>query len=149
MVIIMKLILNDYVNTELKEYLLMQNGIIDVSIDNKKYMTKLDIKYDENITPEIIMRHIDLFQNNKYSVLFEFDKELKGKFKTLKYTIDDMCCEYCYMGLVMDLFENEKIESVKSNFDFNKSAFNIEFKIEYEEGYKEEELIKYIKEKYK
>ena len=59
-----------------------------------------------------------------------------------------MCCEYCYMGLVMDLFENDKIKSVKSNFDFNKPAFNIEFLIEYNENYSEQELIKYIKEKY-
>ena len=52
------------------------------------------------------------------------------------------------MGLVMDLFENDKIKSVKSNFDFNKPAFNIEFLIEYNENYSEQELIKYIKEKY-
>ena len=51
------------------------------------------------------------------------------------------------MGLVMDLFENDKIKSVESNFDFDKPAFNIEFTIEYDEDYKEEDLIEYIKEK--
>ena len=49
------------------------------------------------------------------------------KFKTLKYTIDDMCCDYCYRGLVMDLFENKKIKSVKSNYNYKMLAFNIEF----------------------
>ena len=48
----------------------------------------------------------------------------------------------------MDLFENHRIKSVKSNYDFKKPAFNIEFTIEYDEKYKEEDLIKYIKEKY-
>ncbi len=146
----MELTLNDYISDELKEYLLMQNGIIDVVITrtNDKYLTKLNIKYNNKTTPEIIMKHIELFQNNRYSILFAFDKGTIGNYKKLKYTVSDMCCYYCYEGLVMDLFENNKIKSVKSNFDFKMPAFNIEFTIEYDEKYKEEDLIKYIKEKY-
>ena len=144
----MKLILDDLVNEELKEYLLTQDGIDSVIIDKEKYLTILNIEHNKKTTPEIIMKYIELFQKNEYSILFEFDKGTTGDFKVLKYIIDDMCCEYCYMSLVMDLFENDKIKSVKSNFDFKKPAFNIEFTIEYDEGYKKEELIKYIKEKY-
>ena len=48
----------------------------------------------------------------------------------------------------MDLFDNKKIKSVKSNFDYYKSAFNIEFIIEYDSSYKEDDIIKYIKENY-
>ena len=144
----MKLILDDLVNEELKEYLLMQDGIDDVVFDSENFLTKLNIEYNKKTTPEIIMKYIELFQKNKYSILFEFDKGTIGDFKLLKYTIDDMCCEYCYKGLVMDLFENEKIKSVKSNFDFNKPAFDIEFLIEYSKDYSEQELIQYIKEKY-
>ena len=59
-----------------------------------------------------------------------------------------MCCDYCYRNLVMDLFENERIKSVKSNYDYNKPAFNIEFEIKYDEKYSEKELIEYIKEKW-
>ena len=143
----MKLILDDLVNEELKEYLLMQDGIVGVEINNKGFLTILNIEYNKKTTPEIIMKYIELFQNNKYSILFEFDKGTIGDFRVLKYTIDDMCCEYCYKGLVMDLFENKKIKSVKSNFDFKKPAFNIEFIIEYDEEYREEELIKYLKDK--
>ena len=89
-----------------------------------------------------------MFEKYECSNLVKFNKDYKGKTKTLKYIVDDMCCQYCYMGLVRDLFENDKIKSVKSNFDFNKSAFNVEFIIEYDEKYKEEDLVKYIKEKY-
>ena len=147
----MKLTLNDYISDELKDYLLMQNGIIDVVITrtNDKYLTKLNIKYNNKTTPEIIMKYIELFQNNKYSILFDFDKGTIGNYRKLQYTIGDMCCHYCYEGLVMDLFENNKKESVKSNFEFKKPAFNIEFIIEYSEDYSEQELIKYINEKYK
>ena len=144
----MKLILDDIVNEELKKYLLMQDGIDDVVFDNENFLAKLNIEYNKKTTPEIIMKYIELFQKNKYSILFEFDKGTIGDFRLLKYTIDDMCCEYCYKGLVMDLFENEKIKSVKSNFDFNKPAFDIEFLIEYSEDCSEQELIQYIKEKY-
>lgn len=144
----MNLILDDIVNEELKEYLLMQDGIDGVEIDNENILTILNIEYNKRTTPEIIMKYIELFQNNKYSILFEFDKGTIGDFKVLKYTIDDMCCEYCYKGLVMDLFENDRIKSVKSSFDFKMPAFNIEFIIEYDEKYEEVDLIKYIKEKY-
>ena len=60
-----------------------------------------------------------------------------------------MCCEFCYMGLIMDLFLNKKINAVKSNFDNNNPTFNVEFIIEYCEDYSEEDLIRYINEKYK
>jgi hypothetical protein len=143
----MKLILDDLVNEELKEYLLMQDGIVGVEINNEDFLTILNIEYNKKTTPEIIMKYIELFQKNKFSILFEFDKGTIGDFRLLKYTIDDMCCEYCYKGLVMDLFENKKIKSVKSNFDFNKPAFDIEFIIEYDKEYREEELIKYLKDK--
>ena len=144
----MKLVMHDNVSVELEEYLLTQDGITKADVNFDGYYVKLDIEYNEKVTPIIIMKYIDLFCENSYSCLFEFDKESKGKFKVLNYTVKNMCCEYCYMGFVMDLFENNKIKSVKSNFDFNKPAFNIEFLIEYNENYSEQELIKYIKEKY-
>ena len=144
----MKLVLDDSINVELKDYLLTQIGITDVEFNKENRLTILDIKYNEKTTPWIIMKYIELFQKNEYSILFGFDKSTIGNFKVLKYTIDDMCCDYCYRKLVMDLFENENIKSVKSNFDFNIPAFNIEFIIEYDEKYTEEDLIKYIKEIY-
>ena len=145
----MKLVLDDYISEELREYLKMQEGINDVIFNKKGNLTILDIKHNNKITPNIIMKHIEVFQKNKFSILFEFDKGTKGNFKILKYTIDDMCCDYCYRGLIMDLFENENIKSVKSNFDFNMPAYNIQFIIQYDEKYTEDELIKYINEKYK
>ena len=144
----MEIKLDGTTNPELKDFLLSQEGIINVEIDYDDHFTKLNISFNEKTSPSIIMKFIDLFEKNNYSSLVEFDKEYKGQTKILKYVVDDMCCEYCYMGLVMDLFENDKIKSVKSNFDFKMPAFNIEFTIEYDEKYKEEDLIKYIKEMY-
>ncbi len=144
----MKLYIDDWVSEELREYLLNQEGIIDVIFNKENYLIELDIKFNENTNPNIILKHIELYQNRKYSILFEFDKGTVGNFKTLKYTIEDMCCEYCYKSLVTDLFDNEYVKSVKSNFNSKKFDFNIEFIIEYDEKYKKEDLIEYIKEKY-
>ena len=143
----MEIKLDGIVNPKLKEFLLSQEGIIDVDINYDDYFIKLNIKFNEKTSSIIIMKYIELFEEYKYSNLVEFNKEYVGKIKTLKYTINDMCCEYCYMDLVMDLFENDKIKSVKSNFDFNKPAFNVELLIEYSENYSEQELTEYIKEK--
>lgn len=144
----MEIKLDGIINPELREFLLSQEGITDVEIDYNDYSVKLNIKLNEKTTPNIVMKYIELFEKSKYSNLVEFNKEYNKKSKKLKYVIDDMCCEFCYKDLVMELFKNDKIKSVKSNYDFNKSAYNIEFIIEYDEKYSEEELIKYIKEKY-
>ena len=141
----MKIILDDIVNDELKEYLLMQDGLSEVLIDRRDFLTELNIRHNNNFWPEMIMNYIELFQKNKNSILFGFDKETDGKFKVLKYVVNDMCCDYCYRGLVLDLFKNENIKSVKSNFDYDKPPLNIEFIIEYKSGYKEEELLGYFK----
>lgn len=144
----MEIKLDGTINPELKDFLLTQAGITNVKINYDDYFIKLNIKFNEKTNTNIIMKYIELFEKYKYSNLVEFNKEYEGKTKILKYIVDDMCCEYCYMGLVMDLFENDRIKSVKSNFDFKMPAFNIEFIIEYDEKYEEKELIKYIKEKY-
>ena len=65
----MRLILDDLISDELKDYLMTQKGITDVKITDDRFLKALDIKYDKNITPEIIMKYIELFQNNNYSIL--------------------------------------------------------------------------------
>ena len=144
----MKLILDDIIDDELNEYLKEQLGIVKSKCIKKDFTTELYIEYNKKTNPILIMKYIEIFQKYQFSALLEFDKGYKEKIKVLKYLIDDMCCEYCYKGLVMDLYENEYIKSVKSNFNFNKPAFNIEFVIEYTDNYDEEDLIEYIKDKY-
>ena len=143
----MKILLYDILDSEIKDFLLTQEGIEDVMLSFKDSTTEINIKYNDETNPIIIMKYIELFQKYKYSFLLEFNKGYEGEFKVLKYNIDDICCEYCYMSFVMDLFENEFIKSVKSNFDFNKHPINVEFLIEYSNNYNINE-IKKLKEKY-
>ena len=78
--------------------------------------------------------------------MLEFDKNNVIEYKTLTYIMGSICCEYCYKGLIEELFENDKIKSVKTNFDMH-NKFNINLIIEYSEKYPKEELINYIEAK--
>ena len=55
-----------------------------------------------------------------------------------------MCCEHCFMSFVRNLFENNQIKSVKSDYVFGDN-YNVEFIIEYNKGYNKKELLEYIK----
>lgn len=151
----MKIILDDALDSnlgdELKCYLLEQLGITDVNftMTNKSFITELNIKFNNQTNPIIILKYIELFQKYDYSKILEFDKETAGIYKEIKYMVEDMCCEYCYKSFVRELYENNNIKSVKSNFEFDKPAFDIEFIIEYNEKGSEQEMIKYIKDKLK
>lgn len=143
----MKLILDDIFDKEMKKYLLSQDGIISVDIEAKDFISEVNVKYNNNVTPLMALKYIDIYQKNDFTTILGFDKEQAYDCNELTYIVDDMCCEYCYKGLIQGLFENEFINSVKSNFDFSKPAFNIELVIKYDKNYDEDELKKYIEEK--
>ena len=149
----MKIIIDDTFDSslgdELKTYLLDQVGIntVNFTVIDKSIITEINIEFNNQSSPITIMKYIDLFQKYYYSVILEFDKENDDKCKSLKYVVENMCCEYCYKGLVKYLFENNNIKSVKSNFAFDKPASNIEFIIEYNSNCKEEDILKYINSK--
>lgn len=142
----MKVILDDNISNELKEFLLTQEGILEVKINEKELNMEVEVIHNEKTTPIIIMKYIELFQNNNFSSMMAFDKEIKNNKKELKYIVEDICCEYCYMGLIKEMFNNNKIYSVKTNFDVYNPAINIEFNIEYSDKLSKEEVIKFIEE---
>ena len=141
----MKLLLDVVLKEEIKEYLLSQEGINEVEIKKIDFKSEVTIKHNNKISPIIIMKYIGLFEKIEYSTLLEFNKKLNKETKILKYNVDDICCEYCYKNLIMELFDNKFINSVKSNFDFYESVFEVELLIEYS-GCTEDEIIQYIKE---
>ena len=144
-----KIFLDNIFDSEIKEYLLSQNGIENVKIINKEFISEIDITNNKELTPIMILKYIELYQNEQIPMMIGFNKSVNFTIKEMKYIVDDICCEYCYKGLVTELFKNEKIKSVASNFDYHKPAFNIEFLIEYNENYDEQYLIKYINDKLK
>ncbi len=144
----MKLILDDVMEEEIIDFLMDLDGVIEVKKDSLDYITTLDIKHNNNISPKTILKSIYVFQQTKYPSILGFDKGSEFKSSSLKYTVDDMCCDYCYKGLVQDLFDNDYIKSVKSDFTFGCSMYKVKFDIEYDTSISEETIIKYIKEQY-
>ena len=139
----MYLVLDDIVSDELGDYLLSQEGIKKVEISKEKIGNKIYVEYDTSISPIIIMNYIALFEEYECSELLEFDKGLQCKIKKIKYTIESICCEYCYKSFVMELFKNKYIHAFKSNFDFDRFT-SIIIEVEYT-NYSEDEIVEIIK----
>lgn len=139
----MKIKVDMLINPELKDYLLTQEGITDAFIDYNNYYVELDIKYNKKTNPIIIGEYIKLFENKKYLDIVEFTKDCEGELNTLEYNVDDICCQNCYLSLMTNLYENEKIISVKSNYDF-KNNQDVKFNITYMSDYSEEKVIEIL-----
>lgn len=140
----MELIIDEIVKPEIKDFLLTQVGITNVDINYDEYYVKINISFNDQTNPNIIMKYIELFEDYKYSNLVEFNKKIIGSYKNYKYTIKNICCEHCYMNLIHDLFENEKINSVKSNYKSCNIHEDIELLIEYNDNYQEESLREFL-----
>ena len=140
----MRIVLDDWIGNELKEFLLTQDGIKDVNIKDNGMFREILIKYNNNTTPLIIRKYVDLFQKTNYATMIGFDKELDVECALLDYTRHDLGCEYCYKDFVESLFNNKFIKSVWSDFDLNNLTFDVHFKIEYNKNYSEDKLIDYI-----
>ena len=87
----MKVILDDFVNKELIEYLETQEGILEVKLNEIDTYIEVDVKHNEKTTPSIIMKHIDLFLESTFPSILEFDKGLNIKTKHLHYGLLAFC----------------------------------------------------------
>ena len=105
---------------------------------NKDYVNK-KVNYQE-LAKKALRKS---FEEYECSELLEFDKGLHCKTRKIKYTIESVCCEYCYKSFVMKLFENKYINTFKSNFDFDRFT-SIIIELEYT-NYSEDEIVEIIK----
>ena len=122
---------NFWNHKELKDYLLSLDGVKKVDIDDEKNLI-LDIEYDEKkIGPKTLKLEVLAFMDVDYPSLVWFDLHEKN---TKKYTmlIKDVCCEYCYMDMIEELFNTEGIAFAKSNYDVVDFCFNVKLEVEYD-----------------
>lgn len=121
---------NVWLDKELKEYLLSQNGIHNVEIDDKS--ETINIRYNPKlINIKIIILEILAFMNMlKTPSIILFNKHSKKTLLKTTIIIKDLCCEYCLKGMIEELLFINGIEKVDTNFDYtNKKdvALNIEY----------------------
>lgn len=140
----MKIVIDEICDDGLKEYLLSQDGIVSINITRKDFLSNINIDLKDNVSPLIAFTYINLYLDNKFPIMISFNKNTNKHLKKLKCIVGDMCCEYCYKNLVEELFNNQFVKSVTSNFKYDEPAFNIEFDIEYDDNLNEEDLIKFI-----
>lgn len=118
---------------ELCEYLMSLDGVLDVAIENEELL-KIYVKYDSNlISSKIIKMEIELFLNiTNGSHLISFDKHSTIELSEYQMIIKDSCCDYCFRGIVSDLFSMDGIEAVSSEFDEDMIEFiDVEINVKY------------------
>ena len=143
----MKLILDKVYGNELRTFLLSQDCIVDVNIVVQDFITEIDIKYNKNIIPKIIMNYINLFEKSEYPIMMGFDSKKNDDTKVLKYVVSDLCCEYCLKGMIEELLLINGIEKVNTNFDYiNKK--DVVLNIEYDNELITKENIKILENKF-
>lgn len=104
---------------KLKQYLMSLNGILDIIIViiKNEELSGIHINYDSNlITPQIIKSEILSFFD--LPVILSFDKHSMVETSNYKMIRDDLCCEFCFKGVITKLFEIEGIEQVESDLEY-------------------------------
>ena len=111
------IVIDDWENKELKEYLMSLNGVLDVKIDDNDKL-EIYIKYDSSlITEKVLKMEINLFLDLKdFPAIISFNKHPKNKLEDYTIIREDFCCEYCYKIAIEELFDAKGVEIVESNF---------------------------------
>lgn len=119
---------------ELEEYLLTVKGIKEAKVTNEEKL-KIDIKYDSKETnPIVIKTEIYIFlEISKTPNMYSFDKHEKNM-KKCEISKKSVCCDYCYMGFIEDLYDMEGITKAESNFTdfFMSQKEEVTIKVEYD-----------------
>lgn len=132
---------------ELKEYLVSLNGILEVEITNIDDL-KIYVKYDSNlINLKTIKMEILLFLDViKIPSIISFNKHSKNSLSKYTIIIENLCCEYCFKGMIEELLVTDGIESAYSDFDYDNKK-NVAISICYDNNLIAGEVLKKIENK--
>ncbi len=102
----------------LEEYLLSLPGILEVSISDSRNFI-IDVKYNSDIMKMKVLKLEILFFLGilKLPTIISFHKYPKMKTSRYDMVISDLCCEFCFCGMMEDLLDMDGIEKVTSDFD--------------------------------
>jgi len=123
-----KLVMIDYLDVGIDEYLLTVKGINEVNANGKKIVINYDSKL---ISLKIIKLEIYLFLGTKNPGILMFDKNSSDRLEEDNYLIKDACCEMCLLYKIDELMDTEGIERVETDYDMH-YYYNIKLKISYD-----------------
>lgn len=117
---------DSWIDLELKDYLLSLKGVVSVNFYNDVSFL-IEIEYDSKVINCRILKFEIVTFLKIYNVasMLSFDKHLKVKTKEYKILIEDLCCEFCYSGMIDDLFMIDGIGSADSTFRDGQSKSNV------------------------
>lgn len=101
--------------SDIKEFLTSVYGINKVDIISEiNYGVRFDFEYDKKaIKPQAILEQIELYMKAYWRpALVGFDKH-SNNYKKVTYKEPNLCCEFCYLNLVNELFYNDNVNSFK------------------------------------
>ena len=129
------------IDEEFELYMKDFNGVEDAKFDNDTL--DIYIKYEEEkISLNRIKLEVLFFLGlNTIPSLLAFDKHSKNKLNNIDIIIEDLCCEYCFKGIIEELLFIDGIEKVDSDFDYTNKR-NVHINISYDENIISEERIK-------
>jgi len=135
----------NWINPELKEYLLTVKGILEIKINDKT--NEIYIKYDNTkISIKLVMWEIHLFID-EFLILINFNKHAKKKTSTYNMSIEKFCCEHCLNSIMEELLLTDGIETATNNFIHIKED-SITIIIKYDENEITEKELKPLKEQF-
>lgn len=131
------------IDEEFNTYMLDFNGIEEVKIDPDTL--DIYVKYDDNkISINRIKLEAMFFLGlNTIPSLLAFNKHSKEQLKEAIITIESLCCEYCFRGMIEELLAIDGIDKAASNYDYVEYK-NVHINISYDEKIISEEKIKEI-----
>ena len=81
----------------------------------------IDVRYDSTLISFQILKLEILFYLGQLKVpsIVSFNKHSKVNTKQYNIVTKDLCCEFCFRGMIDDLINIDGIEKVTSDFDEN------------------------------
>ena len=141
-------VFNFWGHKELKSYLESLNGVKKVDIDDEAKDLAIDIEYEPKKTgPKVLQLEITTFMQSSIPSLIRFDKHFKGA-KEETILVKDVCCEYCYMDMIEELFNTKGIISAWSDYEEISDHYNISLHIEYDPAILTKSDLKKMEEEY-
>lgn len=130
---------------ELEEYFKTVNGImkVEVNVDEET----IYLEYNDDINISMILKEIELFDQLKHDCyIMEFDKYDETAVERI-FHIEDLCCEYCFMGANHELVQMDEVISVEE-IDIAQILCDIDIKVRLRKDAVSDELIDKIQKIY-
>lgn len=141
-------IFNSWGHKELKSYLESLKGVKKADIDDEAENLTIDIDYEaKEIGPKVLELEIATFMQFNIPSLISFNKHFKGAKKDI-VLVKDVCCEYCYMDMIEELFNTNGIMAAWSDYEEINYHYNISLHIEYDPRILTKNDIKKLEEEY-